>query len=53
MDIQGIGSEGGGGAGVLDGAKDELRGEGSVVVVEGPFVVLCCLSTSLPETAPG
>ena len=37
VDVQVIGSEGGGGAGVLDGAEDELRGEGFEVVVQGPF----------------
>ena len=40
VDVQGVGSEGGGGSGVLDGTEDELRGEGSKVVVKGPFVYL-------------
>ena len=37
VDVQIIGSKGCGGARVLDGAEDELRGEGSEVVVQGPF----------------
>ena len=40
VNIEVVGSEGGGGAGVLDGALNKLRGEEVKAVVEGSFADL-------------